>query len=128
MRAALVITPGDDELAVAEIGHRRLVLGAAVRISIDQEVVADLGTGGIKPLAEYVYAITAIVVGTLVVAPGHHIAAVRKRGNRRIVLAAPGMGVDQNLDRRNNRCVDRIATRVLNAHDLGKDVVAGAAA
>ena len=79
VRTALVITPGDDELAVTEIRHRRLVLGATIRIGIDQEVVANLRAGSIKPLTEHVDTAAAVMVAAFVITPGDDKATVRQR-------------------------------------------------
>ena len=49
--SALIITPGNNEVAVAEAGDRRLVLGTGIGIGVDQELVAHLDGVGIKPLA-----------------------------------------------------------------------------
>ena len=127
MRATTVITPGNDELAIAEIGHRRLVLRAAVRIGIDQEVVADLLTCRIKALTKDISTAAAIMPVAIVITPGDDKAAVRQRGNRRIILTARRIGVHQNVVGGHNRRIDRIAVRVRHADNLGKDVVAGAA-
>ena len=123
----MVITPGNDELAVAEIGHCRLVLRATVRIGIDQEVLADLLTRPIKALTEDIDPTTAIMTAAIVITPGDDKTAVRQRGNRRIILTARRIGVHQNLVGGHNRRIDRIAVRVRHAHNLGEDVVAGAA-
>ena len=127
MIAAAVITPGDDERAVAEIGHRRLVLRVAVCIGIDQEVVADLLTRRIKALAKDINPVAAIMTAAIVITPGDDKAAVRQRGNLRIILAARRISVHQNLVAGHNRRIDRITVRIRHADDLGEDVVAGAA-
>ena len=127
MRATTVITPGNDELAIAEISHRRLVLRAAVRIGIDQEVLADLLTRRIKALTKDINPTTTIMAAAIVITPGDDKAAVRQRGNRRIILTARRISVHQNLVGGHNRRIDRIAVRIRHAHNLGEDVVAGAA-
>ena len=76
MRATTVITPGNDELAVAEIGHCRLVLRAAVRIGIDQEVLADLLTRRIEALTKDINTVATVMTAALVITPGDDKAAV----------------------------------------------------
>ncbi len=73
---AAVITPGDNKLAVAEIGHRRLVLRTVVRIGVDQEVVADLRARCIETLTEDIDTAAAIMTAALVITPGDDKAAV----------------------------------------------------
>ena len=88
--------PGDDKTAVAEAGHRWLILRAR-GIRVEPELFADRRTRAGEQLAADIRPRAAVM--TTAVLPGDHIAAVHKAGYRRISLIRRLPGIDLKLFR-----------------------------
>ena len=88
----IVRFPGDDEAAIVESRHRRILLIMA-RITINPELGALLGTGGIEHLTINTVARTILVAGL----PGGNKATLTQRRHRRIALGAARITVDPEL-------------------------------
>ena len=88
----VLIFPGNDKAAVVESRHRRIILMAR-GIGVDPELVALLGTRGIKHLTINTVTRTILTAGL----PGDGKATLTQRRDRRIALGAARITVDPEL-------------------------------
>ena len=82
MRATLIIPPGHHKLTVPKASNRRLVLRATIGISINQELITNLGRGDIKALTKDVNArALAGICSAVVITPGDDETTVIETGD-----------------------------------------------
>ncbi len=119
-------TVGHDETTVGHAGDGRLIL-RAVGVAIDPGLSVELTSGGVVLLHEHS---GTAAVGTAIVGPGHHPAAVFQGSDGRIVLVAGSRRIDPELgaNRGSRRIValgeDTVTAQVLTRRGPGDDIAA----